>query len=135
MAALMKSTTIPEFHAARSAEDRAICDILRAAIDQALPDADSTLWHAHPVWFLDGNPVVGYSKLKDCIRLMFWSGADFEEAALKPGTGKFKDASIRYTNTASIDTDDLMRWLTKSRQIQWDYRDIVRRKGRLERLK
>lgn len=131
----MKPTDIPEYHNAQTPEDRAICDILRAAIDHALPDADSTLWHAHPVWFLDGNPVVGYSKLKDCIRLMFWSGADFEEAALKPGTGKFKDASIRYTNTASIDTDDLMRWLNKSRQIQWDYRNILRRKGRLERLK
>ncbi len=29
----------------------------------------------------------------------------------------------------------LRRWLAKARDIQWDYKNIVRRKGRLERLK
>jgi hypothetical protein len=53
------------------------------------------------VWFLDGNPTVGYSRQKAGIRLMFWSGADFEEENLKPGTGKFKDASIIYTSAGS----------------------------------
>ena len=52
----------------------------------------SKIWHRHPVWFLDGNPTVGYSKLKAGIRLMFWSGASFDEDKLQPGTGKFKDA-------------------------------------------
>ena len=93
------------------------------------------MWHAHPVWFLDGNPIVGYSKLKDCIRLMFWSGMGFKEDQLKPGTGKFKDASIRYTDIDQINTKDLERWLEKSREIQWDYKNIVKRKGKLERLK
>lgn len=130
----MKPTDIHEFHDALTPQDKAICDRLRHAIDHALPDAESKLWHAHPVWFLNENPVVGYSKLKNCIRLMFWSGADFEEASLQPGTGKFKDASIRYTNAESIDTEDLRRWLDKSRHIQWDYRNITQRKGRLERL-
>lgn len=130
----MKPTDIPEYHNAQTPEDRAICELLRHAIDHALPDAESKLWHAHPVWFLNGNPIVGYSKLKHSIRLMFWSGADFEEAALTPGTGKFRDASIRYTDADSIDMDDLRRWLEKSRAIQWDYKNVVKRKGRLERL-
>ena len=105
-----------------------------AEIAQGLPEAEGKIWHRHPVWFLDGNPIVGYSKLKDCVRLMFWSGDDFGEPKLKPGTGKFKDASIRYTNVAQIDTDDLRRWLKKSETIQWDYKNVVRRKGRLERI-
>lgn len=108
--------------------------MLRTAIDSGLQDAESKIWHAHPVWFLDGNPIVGYSKLKDCIRLMFWSGADFDEPSLKPGTGKFKDASARYTDTEDIDLEDIERWLTKGRNIQWDYKNIYKRKGRLERL-
>jgi hypothetical protein len=29
----------------------------------------------------------------------------------------------------------LKRWLEKSEQIQWDYKNIVKRKGKLERLK
>ncbi len=112
-----------------------ICDILAKEIARNLPDAESKIWHAHPVWFLDGNPIVGYSKLKDGIRLLFWSGADFEEEALTPGTGKFKDASMRYRRADDINRKDLKRWLEKSRKIQWDYKNVVKRKGVLERLK
>ena len=130
----MKPATIPDFHAAQSPQDRAICDLLRQQIDAGLPDAQSKIWHGHPVWFLDDNPIVGYSKLKGCIRLMFWSGADFDEPGLKPGTGKFKDASARYTHDEEIVVADLKRWLTKGRNIQWDYKNIYKRKGRLERL-
>jgi hypothetical protein len=115
--------------------DKALCDLLAATIDRHLPEAESKIWHAHPVWFLDGNPVVGYSKLKAGIRLMFWSGADFGEAELKPGSGKFKDASVTFTAVEQVNLDDLARWLEKSREIQWDYKNIVKRKGVLERLK
>lgn len=108
--------------------------MLRSQIDNGLPGAESKIWHGHPVWFLAGNPIVGYSKLKDCIRLMFWSGADLDEPDLKPGTGKFKDASIRYTDAEEIDVDELKRWLAKGQNIQWDYKNIYKRKGRLERL-
>ncbi len=86
------------------------------------------------MWFLDGNPVVGYSKLKDCVRLLFWSGQSFDEPGLQP-EGKFKAAEARYTSAAQIVPADLERWLGQARDIQWDYKNIVRRKGRLERLK
>jgi hypothetical protein len=86
------------------------------------------------VWFLDGNPVVGYSKLKDCVRLLFWSGQSFEEEGLKK-EGNFKAAEVRYTSAGQVNREDLKRWLAKAREIQWDYKNIVRRKGRLERLK
>jgi len=115
--------------------DKEICDLLARTIDTALIAAESKIWHAHPVWFLDGNPTVGYSKLKDGIRLLFWSGADFEEEKLKAGTGKFKDASIRYTLPEQVHLTELKRWLKKSGDIQWDYKNIVKRKGKLERLK
>ena len=127
----MKHKSINAFNAAQSAEDRRICRTLMQEIDRNLPEAESKIWHGHPVWFLDGNPIVGYSKLKACIRLMFWSGADFSEAELKPGTGKFKDASIRYTDVTQIKKKDLARWLSKSKDIQWDYKNIYKRKGKL----
>ncbi len=130
----MKPTTIDAFHNAQTPEFRAICDVLRDAVDHGLPEAESKIWHAHPVWFLNGNPIVGYSKLKDCVRLMFWSGADFDEPQLKPGTGKFKDASIRFAGVEDVNVDDVNRWLSKSRDIQWDYKNIYKRKGRLVRL-
>jgi len=116
-------------------EDREICTILAEEIGHHLPEAENKIWHAHPVWFLDGNPIAGYSKLKHGVRLMFWSGADFNEKELKPGTGKFKDASITYTNAGQINHEDLKRWLEKGRNIQWDYKNLVKRKGVLERIK
>ena len=107
--------------------------MLRREIDRNLPEAEGKIWHAHPVWFLDGNPTVGYSKLKDCIRLMFWSGADFDEPELKRGTGKFKDASARFTDADQINVKDLKRWLGKAKTIQWDFRNTQKRKGKLLR--
>lgn len=104
-------------------------------IDARLRKSENKIWHRHPVWFLNGNPVVGYSSLKDGIRLMFWSGVSFKEKTLKPGTGKFKDASILYSDASEINPKDLRRWLTKSQKIQWDYKNIVKRKGKLLRLK
>lgn len=126
---------IQAYNNSQSEEDREICHLLSQEVFQHLPEAEHKIWHAHPVWFLEGNPIVGYSKLKDGIRLMFWSGASFDEQKLKPGTGKFKDASIRYAHRDEIDTEELKRWLQKAREIQWDYKNVVRRKGVLERLK
>lgn len=119
----------------QTSEDKKICNILATEIDRGLPEDENKIWHAHPVWFLEGNPVVGYSKLKAGIRLMFWSGESFEEINLRPGTGKFKDASILYTSVEQINKKDLVRWLKKSRVIQWDYKNIIKRKGKLLRLK
>ena len=117
-----------------TSEDRVICKALAEHIDSALPDAENKIWHGHPVWFFDGNPVVGFSKLKDCVRLLFWSGQSFDEPGLT-NEGKFKAAEARFTAVVQIDPRSLTRWLKKAREIQWDYKNIVRRKGHLERLK
>ncbi len=125
---------IEAYNNKQTPEESGICHILAQEISLHLPEAENKIWHAHPVWFLDGNPIVGYSKLKDCIRLLFWSGQSFEEDGLQ-NEGSFKAAVIRYTSAGQINKADLKRWLNKSRQIQWDYKNIVKRKGKLERLK
>lgn len=123
-----------KYNDAQDPRDGEICDLLAREIDRGLPDAENKVWHAHPVWFLNGNPIVGYSKLKDCVRLLFWSGQSFDEKGLSP-EGNFKAAEARYTDVSQVDVADLARWLAKARDIQWDYKNIVKRKGRLERLK
>ncbi len=135
----MKTSTavneqIAAYNAALSPEDREICDTLAEEISRGLPEAESKIWHAHPVWFLEGNPIVGYSKLKKCVRLLFWSGQSFDEEKLQK-EGSFKAAEARYTSVDEINGKDLARWLKKAREIQWDYKNIVKRKGKLERLK
>jgi len=122
-----------KYNQAQRPDDREICELLAKQIDRYLPEAENRIWHRHPVWFLDGNPVVGYSKLKDCVRLFFWSGASFEEDGLTPGTGKFKDAAKRYTSLSQVHLEDLERWLGKARKIQWDYKNLMK-KGTLERI-
>lgn len=123
-----------DYNNAQAPGDRDICKLLAREIDRHLPEAENRIWHAHPVWFLDDNPVVGYSKLKHCVRLLFWSGQSFDEEGLEE-EGSFKAAEARYTSVAQVDVKALARWLAKARDIQWDYRNLVRRKGRLERLK
>lgn len=129
------NSDIKAYHNKQTDSDNEICTILFNVINKELSEAENKIWHGHPVWFLDGNPIVGYSKLKGCIRLMFWSGIDFEEEQLKSGTGKFKDASIKYTDPDQINFKDLKRWLEKSKEIQWDYKNIVKRKGELIRIR
>lgn len=115
-------------------EDASIGELLEEILHQELPDAEYKLWHGHPVWFIAGNPIVGYSKQKAGIRLMFWSGADFNEESLAHRGEKFKDASIFYTALEQIQVEDLRRWAQKSRNIQWDYKNLVKRKGKLEKI-
>ena len=125
---------IANYNANQPGESRDICELLATEINQALPQAESKIWHRHPVWFLDGNPVAGYAVLKNDVQLLFWSGQSFDEPNLKP-EGSFKAAEARYTASDQINTNDLKRWLRKAQDIQWDYKNIVKRRGVLERLK
>lgn len=129
------SKDVCDYNSSQTPEYKAICELLAGEITEHLPEAENKVWHGHPVWFLDGNPVAGYSRQKKGLRLMFWSGADFGEEQLNIKGEKFKDASVFYNSTDEINTGDLKRWLGKSREIQWDYKNIVKRKGVLERLK
>lgn len=114
--------------------DRLICNRLLELISAELVQAENKLWHGHPVWFINGNPITGFSIQKKGVRLMFWSGADFEEDGLAVRGEKFKDASIFYTKPDEINEDEIRRWLQKSIVIQWDYKNLVKRKGQLLKL-
>jgi len=124
---------ILSYNDTQSTSDKEICTVLSKTLNDCLPQAESKIWHAHPVWFIEGNPIVGYSKLKNCIRLLFWSGQSFDEEVLQK-EGSFKASEIRYTSVDQVDVKDLQRWLEKAKTIQWDYKNLIKRKGKLERL-
>jgi hypothetical protein len=130
----MLASYLHPYHQSLAPEEQAICERLAELITAVLPEAEGKIWHAHPVWFLEDNPVVGYSKQKKGIRLMFWSGADFDEALLNVRGGKFKDASVFYNAVAEIQPEALKRCLQKARSIQWDYKNLIKRKGKLEKI-
>ena len=129
------SPEIQNYNQQFSSDDREIVEKLVKIINENLPEVENKIWHSHPVWFLEGNPIVGYSKQKAGMRLMFWSGKSFEEEKLNILGGKFQDASVFFNSVEEINENDLKNWLQKSREIQWDYKNIVKRKGQILRLK
>lgn len=128
------TSDIQVYNATMRGKEKALCTELCRIIETHLKKSEAKVWHRHPVWFLDGNPVVGYSSLKSGIRLMFWSGRDFGEVLLVPSQGKYKDATITYTHVSEVNEKDIKRWLKKATLIQWDYKNIVKRKGVLLKL-
>ena len=125
---------IKAYHGSLSPVEHKIASVLYQEICKHLPEAEKKIWHGHPVWFLNGNPIVGYSQRKSGINLMFWSGQSFDEPGLQK-EGKFKAAEIHFADANDIKIYELERWLQKGRDIQWDYKNIVKRKGVLEKLK
>lgn len=126
-------TDIALYNAAQSAEYKKICRKLKEVITQELKKAESKIWHGSPVWFLDGNPIVGYSVRKRGVQLLFWSGQSFTNTTLKP-EGSFKAAEMNYTQSDEIKVTELRNWLKQAKRIQWDYKNIVKRRGVLVKI-
>jgi hypothetical protein len=128
------ATTISEYNQLQIKSVKEICDFLQINIDKQLNKSESKIWHGSPVWFINENPIVAYSVRKDNrVSLMFFSGASFDEKDLKP-EGKFKAAEIFYTDIKEVKVTHLKKWLEKAIEIQWDYKNIVKRKGVLVRI-
>lgn len=123
--AMAPNKEILTFNKSLGKDARAICDCLAEIIDAKLPKAESKIWHGAPVWFLDGNPLVGYSQKRAGVELLFWSGQDFGEEKLL-AVGKFKAAGIIYIDINDVKQTVVKRWLVKSKKIQWDYANVVK---------
>ncbi len=130
------SKEIVAYNKAQSISNKVICEKLYAIIMTALPKAENKIWHRAPVWFIEGNPIVGYHVQKRGVQLLFWSGMSFKEKGLWPvgNVVKFKAAGAMYTDAKEIKVTEVKRWLAKSKKIQWDYKNIVKRRGVLVRL-
>lgn len=146
------ANTISEYNKLFGDEENKICEFLFLEIENFFKKStfpknlkgvekivEGKIWHGGPVWFIGGNPIVSYTKQKMGIKLMFFSGASFDSkktnSKLELGSGKFKDAGIFYNDVKEINKKDVQTWLKKSVIIQWDYKNIMKRKGRLIRLK
>jgi len=115
-------------------KQRKICQKLQNIIEKNLSNNHSKLFHGSPVWFINENPIVGFSQKQGKISLLFWSGQSFEESGLKP-IGKFKAAEIAYNEISDIDEHKIVLWLEESKRIIWDYKNIKKNMGELELLR
>jgi len=127
----MNSDEIISYNDRQSDEQKRICTILMKEIASSLPEATCKLYHAAPVWFIDGNPIVGYDVSKGYVNLLFWSGQSFSDSRLRP-KGKFKAAGVSYGVIEALNIYTLRAWLKKSATIQWDYKNLVARGGELK---
>jgi hypothetical protein len=124
---------ITSYNEKQQGDDRLVCDRLAELIAGSLLGAESKVWHGAPVWFLQGNPIAGYSVTKKGVQLLFWSGQSFDGPGLEP-IGKFKAAGKYFTTPSQIDNTVVNDWLGKSKTIQWDYKNIIKRQGELVQL-
>ena len=104
---------IRDFDLSQTPELAAVCKVLRAEIDVALPQADAKIWHGAPVWFLEGYPVVGYSIKAKKAALLFWNGQALGEPMLKP-MGKHFAAEILFSHVSELDVPAIQRCLAKA---------------------
>lgn len=129
------ATTIAGYNALYKGDTKKICALLRAEINKALPASKTTskIWHGSPVWFIKDNPVVGYSVRKVGVTLLFWSGQSFTHKGLSK-EGSFKAAEMKYLTVADVNVADVRKWLKECKTVQWNYKDIVKNKGKLSRI-
>jgi hypothetical protein len=113
--------------------DKSILEQIKSIITNNFKTGSAKMYHGSPVWFLSENPILGVSKKKAGVELLFWSGQSFEERDLMP-IGKFKAAGKIYRTSGDINEKDIVRWIEKSRKIVWDYKNIRINGGELRLL-
>lgn len=122
------ATDIETYNHSLSQTDLPIVERLQALIESGLPEAQGKVWHGHPVWFIEKNPVVGYHRQKDSVRVLFWSGQSFATDALI-ALGSFKAASLAVPTLEGLDAEAFASLLEQARVIQWDYANLRTNKG------
>jgi hypothetical protein len=126
----MISADIQEYNSSLGASHREIAQSLCALISESLPGAEGKVWHGHPVWFIDGNPILGYSLKKAGIEVLFWSGKSFATAGLRP-VGKYQAAGIAVDSLG--DVAKVSTFMAEAQSVQWNYKDLPKLR-KLEKL-
>ena len=118
--------SVSEYNEQIAPEFRSLAEQLTKSFKKQVPQAEAKVWHGHPVWFIEGNPVFGYSLKKTGLEVLFWSGKSFKKAGLKP-IGKFQAAGCSIASKADVEA--LNDWLLEAVAIQWDYKNLPKKRA------
>ena len=128
-----KYSTVAAYISAQKPPLAAVCSLLGKEIDAALPQAGATIYHGIPVWFIAGNPVVGFSvNAQKKVNLLFWNGQAFKEPGLG-AVGKFHAAQVQFGSVEEVDKKKLKKWLKKAGKDIWDYAGMRKKKAKAKR--
>lgn len=119
---------IHEYNNSLEESHKATAIELQKVIERTIPKAEGKVWHGHPVWFLEGNPLVGYSVKKSGMELLFWSGKSFTKPGLTP-VGNYQAAGVNGLTPGSLDENPIEAWLQEAVKIQWDYQNLPKNRG------
>lgn len=119
---------ILDYQSELSDADAEIGEAIIKLILKLLPNAEGKVWHGHPVWFIDGNPIVGYSLKKSGIEVLFWSGQSFKFEGLR-AIGKFKAAGIAVPTIQDLNKKSMKAWLAEAVAVQWDYQNLPKKRA------
>lgn len=122
--------SVAEYNEQLAPEVRDFAEQLAKLFAKQVPQTEAKVWHGHPVWFIDGNPVFGYSLKKAGLEVLFWSGKSFKKSGLKP-IGKYQAAGISVSSKSDVEA--LKDWLQEAVAIQWDYKNLPKKRA-LEKL-
>ncbi len=125
---------IQNYQSELSDDEAEIGAALIRLITKSLPAAEGKVWHGHPVWFLDGNPIVGYSLKKAGIEVLFWSGQSFKLEGLR-AIGKYKAAGVAVPSIKALDKKAMTAWLAEAIAIQWDYQNLPKKRALVKHTK
>jgi len=126
----MTAADIIEYNQGLAAAERELAEALVELFASTLPTAEAKVWHGHPVWFVDGNPVCGYSLKKAGLEVLFWSGKSFKTSGLRP-IGKYQAAGIAVETQE--DLNKVEAFMAEATKIQWDYKNLPKLR-KLEKL-
>lgn len=102
--------------------DREICNLLSKEISKSLPEAENKIWHGHPVWFLNGNPIVGYRKLKDTydVRYTIWVNSAWEVLSFS-----IEGQISGKKNQVTLQSDGTGNWKTREGHLLEQFNDCI----------
>ncbi len=126
----MTGADIIEYNQGLAEAEREVAMALVELFEAKLSSAEGKVWHGHPVWFLNGNPVCGYSLKKACLEVLFWSGKSFATAGLRP-IGKYQAAGISVETIH--DVAKVESYMAEAQSVQWDYKNLPKLR-KLEKL-
>jgi uncharacterized protein YdhG (YjbR/CyaY superfamily) len=124
---MIAKETIASYISAQRPELATVCRLLCKEIDATLPMSGMMIYHGMPVWFIAGNPVVGFGiNAKKKVNLLFWNGQAFKEPDLE-AVGKFHAAQVQFSDVEEIDRKKLKKWLKKAGKDIWDFEGYRRK--------
>jgi hypothetical protein len=106
--------TIDTYIAALGAPVAAIAADLRELLDARLGADIGTIWHGHPVWKDDRQPVAGFKAYSSYVTFMIWNGRAVDDPSGRLAMSGSGMGSVKLREPADVDVATFGGWLRQA---------------------